>query len=99
MGITTHSWEIGPFYGPAQPDDPSRIRVASVIELSVCSLCVLCVFSLAGWVTNFLNLLQHNIRPLSRNCDMCATKFATIENKRRHDILRQTLMNIMTNFL
>ena len=41
-------------YWPAQPDDPSGIRVASVIEFSVC-LSVY-IFSL-GFVTNFLILL------------------------------------------
>ena len=43
--------------------------------LSVCSL----------YVTNFLILLQHNIRPLSPNWDMCATEFVARVNLRRHD--------------
>ena len=38
-------------YWPAQPDDPSGITVASVIEFSICSLWVLCMY-----VTNFLIL-------------------------------------------
>ena len=42
-------------YWPAHPDDPQRIRVASVIEFSVlCSLSVLCLFS-----SNVLILLQY----------------------------------------
>ena len=51
---------------PAQPDNPWGIRVASAVEFSVC----LSVGSL--YVTNFLILLQHNIRLPSRNCGPCA---------------------------
>ena len=79
---------------PAQPDDPLGIRVASVIEFSFSSLCVL-----LEYVTNFLILLQHNIRPPSPNCDMCATKFAAGVNLSRHDTMRQTVMNVITIFL
>ena len=59
--------------------------MASAIEFSVC----LSVGSL--YVTNFLILLQHNIRPPSRNCDMCATEFAAGVNLMRHDTLRRTV--------
>ena len=73
------------------------IRVASVIAFSVClSVCFLCV--LLGYVTNFLILLQHNIRLLSRNCDMCAPEFVARVNLRRHDTLTQSVMNLMTIF-
>ena len=68
------------------------IRVASVIAFSVClSVCSL-------YVTNFLILLQHNIRPPSPNCDVCATKFVVGVNLRRHDTLTPTVMNVMTIF-
>ena len=50
------------------------------------------------YVTNFLILLQHNIRPLSQNCDMCAPEFAARVNLRRHDSLTPTVMNVMTIF-
>ena len=57
--------------------------MASAIEFYFClsvypSLCSLCV-------TNFLILLQHNIRPPSLNCDVCALAFAARVNLRRHD--------------
>ena len=52
-----------------------RIRVVSVIEFSVCSL----------WVTNFLILLQYNIRPPDLNCNLCALEFVAGVNLRRHD--------------
>ena len=70
-------------YWPTQPNYLSGIRVATVIELSVCSLWVLCMY-----VKNFLILLQHNIMPPSPNCDMCATEFASGVNLRRHDTSR-----------
>ena len=35
-------------------------------------------------MTNFLILLQYNIRPPDPNCDMCALKFAARVNLRRH---------------
>ena len=69
------------------------IRVASIIEFSVCSLCVL-----LGYVTKILILLKHNIRPLSRNCNVCATEFVVRVNLRRHDTSMQTVMNVMTIF-
>ena len=68
--------------------------MASVIEFSVLySLC-----ALLGWVTNFLILLQHNIRPLSPNWDVGVPEFAAGVNLRRHDTLTQTVMNVMTIF-
>ena len=50
-------------YWPAQPDNPSGIRVASVIEFSVC------LFSVGSLYVcyKFSNSLQHNIRPPSHN--------------------------------
>ena len=52
------------------------IRVASAIEFSVC-VCSL-------YVTNFLILLQHNIRPSSRDCSPCAMEFAAGVILKRH---------------
>ena len=49
-------FEISSEYWPAQPNDPSTIRVASVIAFFVCLFSV-CLFS----VTFFLILLQYNI--------------------------------------
>ena len=69
------------------------IRVGSVIAFSVC-LYVLCIY-----VTNFLILLQHNIRPPSRNCDMCDPKFVARVNLRRHDTSMRTVMNVMMIFV
>ena len=69
------------------------IRVAFVIAFSVC-LYVLCIY-----VTFFLILLQHNIRPLSPNCNMCATEFVAGVNLKRHDTLRWAVMNVMTIIL
>ena len=78
------------FLGPLNPAIYG-IRVASVNAFSVClSVCSL-------YVTNFLILLQHNIRPPSPNCDMCA--IAARVNLRRHDTSRRTVMNVMTIFL
>ena len=71
------------------------IRGASVIEFSVWSLWVLCIYV----CYKFSNSLQHNIRPLSRNCNPCATEFVAGVNLRRHDTLRWTVMNVMTIFL
>ena len=66
--------------------------MASVIAFSVClSVCSL-------YVTNFLILLQHNIRPLSPNGDLCATELAARVNLRRHDTSTPTVMNVMTIF-
>ena len=66
--------------------------------LQLNSLCV-CLSVGSLYVTNFLILLQHNIRPPSWNCDPCATEFASGVNLRRHDTLRQTVMTVMTIFL
>ena len=55
------------------------IGVASVIAFS------LCLYVLYMYVTNFLILLQHNIRQPSPNCNVCATKFVARGNIRRHD--------------
>ena len=68
------------------------IRVASVIEFSMCSLCVL-----IGYVTNFLILLQHNIRPQSRNCGPCAIEFVAGVNLKTHDTLTRNVMNVLPN--
>ena len=73
-------------YWPAQPDDPSTIRVASVIAFSV-----LCLFS----VTFFLILLQYNIWPPHTNCNVCDLEFALRVNLRRHD----TAMYVMPIFI
>ena len=70
-----------------------RIIVASLIEFSVLPGSVLCIY-----VTNFLILLQHNIRPLSRNCDVCANEFVARVNLRRHDTLTRTVINVMMIF-
>ena len=68
--------------------------------LKLNSLCVLCGFSVGSlYVTNFLILLQHNIRPPSRNCNVCATKFVAGVNLRRYCTSRQTIMNVMRIFL
>ena len=53
------------------PQRSTGIRVASVIELSVCLFSV-CLFSVCY---KFSNSLQHNIRLPSRNCNPCATEF------------------------
>ena len=67
--------------------------------LKLNSLCVLCGFSVGSlYVTNFLILLQHNIRPQSRNCNVCATKFVVGVNLRRHDTSTPTVMNFMKIF-
>jgi len=60
------------------------IRVASVIEFSVC-LFPVCLFS-----SFFLILLQHNIRRPSRNCIPCAPKFAPGVNLNKHDTSART---------
>ena len=66
---------------------------------SVIVFSVLCVFSVCSpYITNFLILLQHNIRPLSCNCNPCATEFVVGVNLRRHDTLIPTVMNVMTIF-
>ena len=53
---------------------------------------ILCLFSVGSpYVTNFLILLQYNIRPPSSNCDQFATKFVFGVNLRRHDTSRQTV--------
>ena len=67
--------------------------------LKLNSLCVLCGFSVGSlYVTNFLILFQHNIRPMSPNCDVCATEFVVGVNPRRHDTLTPTVMNVMKIF-
>ena len=61
------------FYWPAHPDDPQGIRVASVIEFSVClSVClsVLIKFS--------------NFWPPSRDCSACTIEFAVGVNLKTH---------------
>ena len=81
LGLHTVCLCVHPnFYTYIGPLNPviHGIRVASVIEFSVCSL----------YVTNFLILLQHNIRPPSWNFDMCATEFVARVNLRRYDTSR-----------
>ena len=51
--------------------------MAFSIEFSVC------LFVGSPYVTNFLILLQHNIRPPSHNCDPCATELAVGVNLSR----------------
>ena len=68
------------------------IGVASVIAFS------LCLYVLYMYVTNFLILLQHNIRQPSPNCNVCATKFAARVTLRRHDTSTPTIMNVMMIF-
>ena len=76
--------------GPLNPTIHQGLCNWILCSLSVCS----------PWVCyKFSNSLQHNIRPLSRNCDPCATKFAAGVNLRRHDTLRRTVMNVMTIFV
>ena len=53
---------------------------------------------MAGWVINFLILLQYNIRPPDPNCDVCAPEFAAGVNLRRHDTSTRTVMNVMMIF-
>ena len=72
------------------PRRSTGIRVASVIEFSVC-LCV-CLFS-----SNFLILLQYNIRPPSRDCSPCTIKFAASVNLKTHDTWTRTVMNVLRN--
>ncbi len=55
-------------------------------------------FFIILYVTNFLILLQYNIRPPDPNCDVCDPEFAPRVNLRRHDTLTQTVMNVMTIF-
>ena len=81
-------WEV---IGPLNPAIHGT-RVASVIEFSMCvSVCSL-------YVTNFLILLQHNIRLPSRNCGLCAIEFAAGMNLKTHDTSTQTVMNVMEIF-
>ena len=42
-------------------------------------------FFLILYVTNFLILLQYNIRPPDPNCDVCDPEFVARVNLRRHD--------------
>ena len=56
-------------YWPAHPDDPQWIRVASVIQFSVC-LSVLSKFS--------------NFWPPSRDCSACTIEFAVGVNLKTH---------------
>ena len=42
-------------------------------------------FFLILYGTNFLILLQYNIRPPDPNCDICDPEFAARVNLRRHD--------------
>ena len=52
--------------------------MASAIEFSVClSVC-------SPYVTNFLTILQHNIRPPSRNCSAYTIEFAAGVNLKTH---------------
>ena len=81
-------------YWPAQPDDPSMIRVPSVIAFSACSLSACSLFS----VNFFLILLQYNIWPPDPNCDVCDPEFAPRVNLRRHDTSTRTAMNVMMIF-
>ena len=64
--MTTNNQNIGPL----TPTIHRGVRVASVIEFSVCLS--VCLWSVCLFSSNFLILLQHNIRPLSRNCIPCA---------------------------
>ena len=79
-------------------------RVASVIGFAVCSLfsalCTLyvCYIFLILYVTNFLILLQYDIWPADPNCNMCNPEFAAGVNRRRHDTLTRTVMNVMKIF-
>ena len=73
--------------------------MASVISFSVlCSLLSVCYIFLILYVTNFLILLQYNIRPPDSNYDVCDPKFALGVNLRRHDTSTQTVMNVMMIF-
>ena len=74
----------------ALADDPSTIRVASVIAFSVLCLSVLCYF--------FLILLQYNIWWPHTNCNVYDPEFALRVNLRRHDTLKQTAMYVMPIF-
>ena len=56
--------------------------MASAIEFSVCPS--VCLFVCSPYVTNFLILLQHNIRPLSHNCGPCAIEFVAGMNLKTH---------------
>ena len=75
--------------------DGDRTRLEKSLQLNSLSVCV-SVGSL--WVTNFLILLQDNIRQLSRNCGPCAIEFAAAVNLNRHDTSTQTVMNVLTIF-
>ena len=72
------------------------IRVASVIGFSVCLFSV--IFFLILYITNFLILLQYNIRVPYPNCNVSDPEFAPGVNLRRHDTLIRTVMNVMTIF-
>ena len=78
-------------YWPTQPGNPRDWSglCNCFLSLSICSLYV---------VTNFLILLQHNIRPPSPNCDMCDAKFVARVNLRRHDTSTQTVNNVIMIF-
>ena len=62
---------------------------------------ILCLFSVGSLYVcyKFSNSFQHNIRLLSCNCDPCATEFVVGVNLRRHDTLRQAVINFMMIFL
>ena len=56
-------------------------------------------FFLILYVTNFLILLQYNIRPPDPNCDVCDPEFAVRLNQRKHDISQdpKTYFNVNCN--
>ena len=71
-----------PLNWPAQPGNPSAIRVASVIGFSVLYSLFLCsLFS----ATFFLILLQYNIRLPDPNYNVCDLEFLARVNLRRHN--------------
>ena len=109
MGVSIRCIQIGlvdeysgsTFNWPAPPNDPQGIRVASVIEFSVCLSVCGCVL---GKFSNFwppsrdcsmctiefavgVNLKTH----YQTNCNECATAFAAGVNLKRHDTLRGTV--------
>ena len=65
------------------------------LQLNSVCVCV-CMFSLCSlYITNFLILLQHNIRPLSCDCSPCTIKFMASVNLKTHNTLTQTVMNVL----
>ena len=73
------------------PQRSTGIRVASVIEFS------LCLFSVCLFSSNFLILLQHNIRPPSCDCSPCTIEFVAGVNLKTHDTSTRTVMNVLRN--